>query len=882
MEIVDELAQHLEAVYERALIGGLSEREAYAKAATLIRDWRLLECEVSRVEHPGISTWMNQRQRMAPKIQEEKRKGGFSMESLIQDLRYGLRMLSKSPGFTLVAILALAMGIGANTAIFTVVNAVLLRPLPYPDSERLVTLFDAEFQSGSPQATINPADFVAWRAQQSTLESLAVYTGETFNLTGGSSPAYVSAKTVSAEFFTVLGVQPVIGRRFLPEENQPGKGKVVVLCHMLWQQHFNSDPQVTGKTVKLDGESYVVIGVMPESFRFLGQRQPDLIAPLELDPNYRRNSFLQVIARLKSGVTREQADQEMRTISARLKQAHPNGGLGASLVPLHELTAADHRQVLWVLFGAIGFVLLIACANLTNLLLARSAVRQKEIAIRAAVGASRWRLVRQLLTESLMLSMLGGLLGLLLAIWGVDALVGLAPPSLPRVTAIKIDLWVLGFTFFVSLLTGLLFGIAPALKSLNPNLVNTLKEGGRAAGISGFRRFSLRGALVISEVAIALVLLAGAGLMLNSLVRLMLVERGFTTKNVLVINAMLPDSYRTNEQVAGFYDRALTRLRAMPGVAAVGAVNQLPLGNMLLGGDFSIEGRPPLPEAIAFKPFVSSDYFRAMGIPLIQGREFNDRDTTTANKVAVVSERLVRNYFEGENPIGKRISIFNDSQDQPIWLEIVGVVGDIKQRSLSVATQPGVYTPLAQARHLFMARFMSVVIKSDTDSMTLAPAAQREIQQVDPDLPMINIRTMDQVVSSSVSDRRFNALLLGVFALLALILAAAGVYGVMAFSVALRIHEIGIRMALGAQVHDVLRLIIGQGMILVLIGVGAGLIGSLALTRLVKTLLFNVSATDPMTLVIVTMALTVIALLACWIPARRAAKVDPTIALRVE
>jgi len=360
------------------------------------------------------------------------------------------------------------------------------------------------------------------------------------------------------------------------------------------------------------------------------------------------------------------------------------------------------------------------------------------------------------------------------------------------------------------------------------------------------------------------------------------VERGFLAGNVLVINAILPDSYKTNEQVAGFYDRALTRLRALPGVAAAAAVNQLPMGEMSIIGDFSIEGRPPLPEAIAFKPFASSDYFRVMGIQLIQGREFNDRDTATANKVAVVSERLVRRYFGGENPIGKRISIFSDSREQPIWLEIVGVVGDIKQRSLIMETQAGIYTPLTQARHLFMARFMNFLIKTTSDPMSLAPAAQREIQQVDPDLPMISMRTMDQVVSSSISDKRFNALLLGVFAALALILAAAGIYGVMAFSVAQRTHEIGVRMALGAQVRDVLRLIIGQGMILVIIGVGAGLIASLALTRLVKTLLFNVSATDPTTLVVVTITLIVIALLACWIPARRAAKVDPTMALRFE
>jgi putative ABC transport system permease protein len=879
MEIVEEVANHLESIYEDALTRGASEEEAYERAINLIEDWRLLECEVSRVEHPVTGNWVNQRRGVEAQVEKQKI-GSFSMESLMQDLRYGMRTLSKNPGFTLIAVLALALGIGANTAIFSVVNAVLLRPLPYPEPERLVTLFNADNQFGW-QAAISPAVFVEWREQQSSFEGISVHGGGAFNLTGGSSPLYVRFMTVSAEFFSVLGVQPVIGRGFFPEENQPGKGKIAVLSHALWQQHFNSDPQVAGKTVKLDGESYTVVGVMPESFRFLDQIQPYIIVPLGIEPNNRGNSFLRVIARLKAGVTREQAQTEMQTISAQLRQAHPNSrGLGARLVPLQEVMAVDNRLVLGVLFGAVGFVLLIACANLANLFLARSAVRQKEMAVRAAMGASRWRLVRQLLTESLMLAMLGGLLGLLLAVWGVKALVALAPQSLPKVNAIEIDLWVLGFTFLVSLLTGALFGIAPALQSSKPDLVNTLKAGVRAR-ISGFGRFSLRSALVIGEVAIAMVLLAGAGLMLNSLVRLTLVERGFASKNVLVIDARLPDSYRTNEEVAWFYDRTLARVRALPGVAAAGAVDQLPLGEMFMTGDFSIEGREPLPEATA-KPLVSPDYFRALGIPVIRGREFNDRDTTTAKKVAVVSESIVLRYFEGEDPIGKRVRIFSDSRQQPIWQEVVGVVGDVKQRSLSIEMRPGIYTPISQARHLFMARAMSFVIRTTGDPMSMAASAQREIQQVDPELPMISIRTMEQVVSSSISEERFNALLLGIFAALALVLAAVGIYGVMAFSVAQRTHEIGIRMALGAQVSDVLGLVIKQGMILVLIGVGAGLIASLALTRFMKSLLFEVSATDTTTLVVVTVTLIVVALVACWIPARRATKVDPTIALRFE
>ncbi len=886
LEIVEELAQDLEAVYEEALARGATEPEAYERALREIADWRVLECELSRVERPVAARWLNHS--LEINAQTEKRRGGMHMESLLQDLRHGLRALGKSPGFTLVAVVALALGIGANTAIFSVVNAVLLRPLPYPDSERLVTVFMAQRMWMFWQAAVNPADFIEWRARQSSFEGMAAYTGGSFNLSGGNSPVHTAATTVSADFFSVLGVQPMLGRGFLAEENQRGRNRVVILSHALWQQQFSADPQVVGRTVKLDGEGYTVVGVMPDNFRFVGELPTDVIVPLELEPNDRRNAFLRVIARLKPGVTREQANAEMESLFARLRQAHPDRSpeAGVRLVPLHELTAVDSRRVLWVLLAAVGFVLLIACANLANLLLARAMIRQREIAVRAALGASRWRLVRQLLTESLMLAGLGGIAGLALAFWGVEALAAIAPRTLPRVNAIRVDWWTLGFTFVISVATGVLFGIAPALQSSKPDLTQALKEGGRVRQ-SGFRaiggRFSLRGALVISEVALALVLLAGAGLMLNSFARLMRVERGFAAENVLSLNLQLPETYRTNEQIATFRSQTLDRLRALPGVTAAGAVNQLPLGDMLIRGDFRIEGRPALPEgSLAIKPTISSDYFRAMGIALRRGREFSDRDTAAAPNVAVVSESFARRYFAGEDPIGKRVSIFDDSQRQPIWHEVVGVAGDVKQESLVADVYPAIYTPLAQSSRMFLLRWLHFVVRTDGEPMSLAVAAQREIGQVDPELPMISVKTMSQIVAGSVAEQRFQTVLLGIFAALALVLAVLGIYGVMSYAVAQRTHEIGIRVALGAQVRDVLRLVIGQGMALAIVGVAVGLMASLAATRLIKSMLFNVSATDPWTFASVAALLAGAALVACWIPARRASQVDPMVALREE
>ena len=804
------------------------------------------------------------------------------METLLQDLRFGFRMLTKSPGFTIVAVAALALGIGANTAIFSVVNGVLLRPLPYAEPDRLVTIFGTERMFR--QSAVSPADFVEWRNQNHVFEDLIAYTGGSFNLSGGDQPARVDGIAVSASFFPVLGVSPAVGRSFSEEENQPGRNKVVVIGHALWKRVFNSSPDILGRTLKLDEENYTLIGVMPEDFRFV--MNADLITPIEMDPNYRANSFLRVIGRLRPGVTREQARAEMEVIAGRLEQENPRAGsfrrLGADVVPLHELTAEKSRLALVVLSSVVGFVLLIACANLANLLLARAASRRKEMAIRAAIGASRIQLIRQMLTESVLLALVGGAAGLLLAVWGIDALLDFAPPTLSRVNEIGIDARVLGFTFLISVVTGILFGIVPALQSSRLDLTEALKEGAQKSR-SGFIGLSLRNAFVVGEVALALVLLIGAGLMLNSFVRLMNVNKGFNPENLLTLNVMLPDTYRTKEQLKSFHQESLERLRALPGVTTASTVNQLPLGGMKLSGDFLIEGQPPIPAGVfAAKIITGVDYFRALGIPLLSGREFTESDASTSNNVAIINESFARRYFEGESPIGKRLSIDEDAKRQPIWREIVGVVSDVKQDGLASESQPAIFAPYSQTSMMFFLRFMTFVIRTADEPAQMAAVVQREIQKVDANLPAYDVKTMRQVISDSVSDPRFNALLLAVFAGLALVLATVGIYGVISYSVTQRTHELGIRMALGAEPRDIMRLVVGQGISMALAGIAIGVGLALAVTRVIASFLFGVSATDPATFVVVSLILAGVALGASFVPALRATKVDPGVALRYE
>jgi putative ABC transport system permease protein len=806
--------------------------------------------------------------------------GWGTLERLAQDLRFGLRMLRKNPGFTAVAIITLALGIGANTAMFSVVNAVLLRPLPYPEAERLVTLVGERTPFGR-QAALSPAEFAEVRTQTKAFTEIAAYTGAPFNLTGGDQPVRVRGLTASAGLFRVLGVAPLLGRAFSDAENQPGAAPVVVLSHELWRSRFNADAGIVGKAIKLDGESFHVIGVMPAAFRFL---QPaEVITPVVIDPTARRNAFLRVIGRLRPEAASSQAQVELEVIAARLQAADSRRQrLDTTLVPLGEIVVEDSRRALLVLLATVGCVLLIACVNLANLLLARAAVRRREFAVRAALGAGRFRMLRQLLTESLLLALLGGAGGLLLAGWLVKALPLLAPESLPRLNAIGLDARVLTFTVCVSLLTGVLFGLVPAWQATRLELTETLKDGGPVAG---GRSFSLKQLLVVSEIALSLVLLIGAGLLLNSLARLLRVERGFDAERVLTVDVPLPETYRTLEQIVSFHDRALERLRALPGVAAAGTVNLLPLGGMLMRGDFIIEGRPPLSddarrETFVFKPAISVDYFRTLGIPLRRGRDFNARDTASAPGVVIISESVARRFFAGEEPLGRRISFDQDARQQPIWLEIVGVAGDVKQQSLDSDIHPTIYAPYTQTRRAFMLRDVSFVLRSPLEPAALATAVRQQIQALDGELPIARVHTMQQLVAESVSGQTFNAALIGIFALLALALASVGMYGVMAYHVAARTREIGVRMALGAQVGAIIRLIVTQGMKLALCGIALGLIGALALTRFLKGLLFDLSATDPLTFATVAFVLLGAALLACWIPARRAARVDPLIALR--
>jgi putative ABC transport system permease protein len=805
------------------------------------------------------------------------------METLLKDLRYAVRMFAKSPGFAAVAILALALGIGANTAIFSVVNAVLLRPLPYAEPDRVVAVWqDYRARGGPEREWASPTNFYDWRDQNQTFESMAALLGWNPTLTGIAEPEQITGAAISQDMFRVLGVEPALGRAFRPEEDQQGGERVVILGHGLWKRRFAADPGVLGQTLSLGGESFTVIGVMPAGFQLPFITNSELFRPMRqvLSPRCGRGCVvLRAVARMKPGITFDGARADMSTIAARLSEQYPeaNAGIGATLVPLHEQTVGNVRLALMILLAAVAFVLLIACANVANLLLARATARGREIAIRTALGAGRGRLIRQLLTESVLLALLGGALGLLLAFWLVELLVTFSPDGTPRAREIAVDGPMLVFTLGVALVTGVIFGLVPALQASRPDLNQSLKENKGANASGGGHR--IRNVLVVAEIALALVLLVGAGLLMKSFVNLLKVDPGFNAENVLTLRVGLPRTrYPEPHQINGFYSQLIERVKGLPGVGSAGATSTLPLGGSNSDTSFIIEGRPVSAGAdgpVAWYSSVTTDYFSALGMRLTRGRLFDERDQEKTTRVVVISQEMARRYWPDEDPIGKRIG---NEGDEPDWTEIVGIVADVKQFGLTIEDRPTMYFPQSQQP----SRVMFVAVRGQSDPTALAGAVRGQVSELDKDLAVSQVLSMKEVVSRSVAEPRFTLLLLTVFAGLALVLAAVGIYGVMSYSVTQRRHEIGIRMALGASSGEVLRLVVGHGLVLTAAGVGIGLGAAVALTRVMESLLYGVSATDPLTFAAIALLLTAVAVAASFIPARRATRVDPMIALRYE
>ncbi len=803
------------------------------------------------------------------------------MQSLLQDLRYGLRMLTKNPSFTALALLTLALGIGANTAIFTVVNAVLFRPLPYPQPDSLIMVSGTNPKRGQERLPLSVADFLDLKTQNQVFETLAVYANNLLVYTGGETPEQIPGAAVSTDFFTTLRVPPVIGRSFLPEDERPESPPVVLVSHSFWRRHLNSDPVRVGQFITLNGRVSTVIGVMPPDFEFEPQREIGIWGLFKpAPPSGRGPSFLNGIARLKPDRSQEQAKSELATIARRIQEQNPSidGGWSLTTIDLHEVIVRGVRAALFLLLAAVVFVLLIASANIANLLLSRAASREREIAVRRALGASRGRVIRQLLTESLLLAGIGSIVGVLLASWSVDLLLALIPESVPRLQGVRMDSRVVGFTVVISLVSGLLFGLAPALQGSRLDLNRSLKESGlQGSDSSGSHR--MRHVLVIAEISLSLILLIGAGLMIKSFMQLQRVSVGVNPDRVLTMQINVRGS-RYGERLPTFYQQLLEKVEALPGVQSAGLTLGLPLNLSLPPREFSIEGR--LASVVEGRPItdtliVSPDYFQVLGAPLMKGRGFAETDQPTAPRVAIVNETMARRYFSNENPLGKRIRSGGADSQSP-WIEIVGVVGDIKYAGLEAESRSTLYLPLWQNP----AAPMNLVVRTSADPLTLVPSIRNELLSLDKEVPVTSIRTMEQLIYRAQAQPRFRTLLLGFFGSMALLLAAVGIYGVMSYSVTQRTREIGIRMALGAHTGDVLKLVIWQGTMLTLAGVGIGLFSSFALMRLMERLLFGVSATDPLTFVLITALLTMVALLACYMPARRATKVDPIVALRYE
>ena len=798
------------------------------------------------------------------------------MKTIWHDMRFGLRQLCKSPGFTIVAVLTLALGIGACTAIFSIVNSVVLHPLPYDQPDRLVQLWEDPSGKGLDRNSVAGGQFADWKEQITTLEDVSAIRRVNLNLTGEGRPERLTVLQVSAAYLRILRMRPILGRCFLPDEDQAGKDKVVVLSHQLWQRSFGGARDLVGRAIRLGSESCTVIGILPAKPPL--PRECDALMPFVFGSEaWHRSRFdhrLQVIGRLRPEATLEQARAEMAAITQRIKPMYPawKKDWGVAVVPMHEQTTGDIRPQLWVLFGAVGLVLLIACANVAGLLLAKTVARQKEMTIRAALGAGRWRLIRQLLTEGVLLSLMGGGLGLVLTYWGVDLLGWLGATQLPRVQKIGVDARALGFALTLSMVTSVVFGLAPALHGAGTHSRDCLKEGSRTSRAGAGN--GLRGGLIVAEVAMALMLLVGAGLLLKTLLRLHAVPSGFNPQRVLAMDISLDDKkYPDGERRAVFMTQIIQRLESLPGVEAAGTATTLPMSGWT---DNSVrdERRPNQDEFYinADYDFVSGNYYRAMGIRLLKGRLFTDQDNSTrARRVTILNEALAGKVFPSEDPLGQRVRFLGET-----W-EVVGIVADVHHRGLDRQATERIYVPQA-----FGFLPCSLVVRTKASPLTLAETFRREILAMDPDQPVSNVRTLEQVVADSAGQRRLMLLLLGLFAAVAVLLAAIGLYGVMAYSVSRRTREIGIRIALGATSVDVLRSVMVQGLKLTLIGMGVGMAGAFALTRVITSLLYDVSPTDPLTFVCVSLLLAGVALLACYIPARRAARIDPMDALRYE
>jgi putative ABC transport system permease protein len=885
-EIALELSQHLQDRYDELRAAGASHDDASREAFAELDG--TLSQQLAGVERhePRESAVLG------------RRRGGASMiGSIWQDVRYAARMARQAPAFTAVVVLTLALAIGATTAIFSVADGVMLRPFPYPDIDRIMIL--NETVRGGQSLSVAWPNFQDWRDQNEVFEQFGLYRAMTVNLTGGDQPERLNGTLVSSEVFKALGIQAQAGRTFLPQEDQPGADHVVVVSDRLWRSHFNSDPALVGRTMILDGQAHAIVGIVPPGMRF-PSRLTDVWLPLGLfvdtfPADRGTHPGLTVIGKLKPGVSLEQANANMDAIARRLEKQYPmlNTDHTAVILPYYEQIVQNIRPALLTLIGAVGFVLLIGCANLANLMLARADRRQREIAVRAALGAEPYRLFQQLLIESVLLSLFGGALGALMAVWGVNAFVASRPTSIPRIDLIAVDLRVLAFTAAVSIITGILFGLAPALRASSPDLLGSLKEAARSSTSAAGRR--LRSGLVVAEVALALVLLIGAGLMVKSFGRLMALDLGFNPARVVTMRLALPGAkYPELARWLAFHQELVSRIGSLPAIEAAGLNSAVPLEGGGAESEVIYEGQPPPrsvqePGTMCLFQMSSPDYFRAMGIPLLKGRSFTEHDTAESSLVAVVDDTLVRRLFPNADPIGKRIAFefrgHGPDDPRPIWREIVGVVRHVHHYGL-IGEPPNVqvYAPFQQIPIWFQQRrpSMALVARTTLDPERLAASIRREVAALDRDIPIYRIQTMDTYLTQNTEQSRLSVMLLSVFSALALVLAVLGIYGVLSYVVGLRSQEIGIRMALGATCDDVLRLIVGHGMLLATVGIVLGLGASWGITKSLGALLFEVSPHDPATFALITLLLAAVAFVACYLPGRRATRVDPAITLKSE